>query len=188
MAICRYIIIILSIISWIYSSSVLADFNKLKNINITSMDFLMMKFDNFFIKNQHKILGNNPLAIHYESVNYYVFYEEGKNIEIILEATMNKRRYKNKKYFPKLVDCNIVRNRIFYNKYGYTAFKRKKNYVLDEDIMRNVLKKTIYNIENLDDELADFLINKTKIKVEIIHPNRSKNRLCSGNITDLELM
>ena len=80
MVTCRYIVIILSIISAIYSSSVFADFNKLKNIKITSMDFLLTKFDNFFIKNQHKILRNNPLMIYYESLSYNVAYKEGKNI------------------------------------------------------------------------------------------------------------
>ena len=187
MAICRYVIIILIIISCTYFSSVFADFNKLKNIKITSMDFLLSKFDDFFIKNLHKVLGNNPLAIRYESVNYNVVYEEGKNIEIILEAKMNQLRYKQKKYYPKLSDCNIVRNKIFYNKSGYTFFKRKINYTLDEDMMREILKKTIYNLENLDDELKKFLIDKTKIKVKIIHPNRNRNYSCSGNIADLEL-
>ena len=100
---------------------------------------------------------------------------------------MNQLRYKQKKYYPKLVDCNIVRNKIFYNKSGYTFFKRKINYTLNEDMMREILKKAIYNLENLDDELKKFLIDKTKIKVKIIHPNRNRNYSCSGNIADLEL-
>ena len=84
MVICRYIIIILSLISYTYSSSVFADFNKLKNIKITSMDFLLNKFDNFFIKNQHKVLRGNPLMIYYESLNYSVTYQEGKNIKVTI--------------------------------------------------------------------------------------------------------
>tara|TARA_Y100000590_G_scaffold239897_1_gene269773 strand:- start:839 stop:1405 length:567 start_codon:yes stop_codon:yes gene_type:complete len=187
MVICRYIIIILSLISYTYSSSVFADFNKLKNIKITSMDFLLSKFDNFFIKNQHRILRRNPLMIYYESLNYNVVYKEGKNIVINIEAKMNRMRYKQKKYFPKLSDCNIVRNKIFYNKSGYTFFKRKKNYVLDKEIMTEILKNSIYNLENLDDEFKNFLIRQTKIKVKIIHPNQNKNYSCSGNIADIEL-
>ena len=187
MVICRYIVIILSIISAIYSSSVFADFNKLKNIKITSMDFLLTKFDNFFIKNQHKILSNNPLMIYYESLNYNVAYKEGKNIEVTIEAKMNQVRYKRKKYFPKLSDCNIVRNKIFYNKSGYTFYRRKKNYALDEEMMREILINSIYNLENLDDELKNFLVDKTKIKVKITHPNQNRNYSCSGNIADFEL-
>ena len=187
MVICRYIIIILSIISYVYASSVFADFNKLQNIKITSMDFLLTKFDNFFIKNQHKILGNNPLAVRYESISYNVIYEVEKSIQIFLEAKMDRYRYKSKKYFPKLVDCKIVRNRIFFNKFGYTGITRKKNYSLSEIEMREVIKKTIYNLENLDESLKDFLIDKTKINVEIIHPIKIKSISCSGNLTDIEL-
>ena len=187
MAICRYILITLSFIFWIFSTSVFADFEKLKKTEITTMDFLLTKFDNFFIKNQHKMLSNNPLLVRYESISYDVIYKEGKNIEIIIEAKMNQIRYKQKKYYPKLSDCNIVRNKIFYNKSGYTFFKRNISYALDEDMMREILKKKIYNLENLDDELKKFLIDKTKIKVKIIHPNRNRNYSCSGNIADLEL-
>ena len=78
MAICRYILITLSFIFWIFSTSVFADFEKLKKIEITTMDFLLTKFDNFFIKNQHKILTNNLLIVRYESVNYDVIYKEEK--------------------------------------------------------------------------------------------------------------
>ena len=187
MAICKYIIIILSIIIYTYSSPVIADFNKLQNIKITSMDFLLSKFDNFFIKNQHKVLRNNPLMIYYESLNYSVSYKTGENIEVDIEAKMNQRRYKIKKYYPKLSDCNIVRNKIFYNKSGYTFYTTKRTYDLDEETMREILKKTIYNLENFDDELTNFLIDKTKIKVKIIHPNQNKNYSCFGNIADFEL-
>ena len=100
---------------------------------------------------------------------------------------MDRYRYKSKKYFPKLVDCNIVRNRIFFNKFGYTGITRKKNYSLSEIEMREVIKKTIYNLENLDESLKDFLIDKTKINVEIIHPIKIKSISCSGNLTDIEL-
>ena len=187
MAICKYIIIILSIIIYTYAPATFADFNKLPNIKITSMDFLLTKFDNFFIKNQHKILRNNPLMIYYESLNYSVTYKKGENIEVAIEAKMNQKRYKRKKYFPKLPDCNIVRNKIFYNKSGYTFYKRNRTYDLDEEVMREILKKSIYNLENIDDELVSFLIDKTKIRVNIIHPNQNKNFSCSGNIADFEL-
>ena len=101
MAICRYILITLSFIFWIFSTSVFADFEKLKKTEITTMDFLLTKFDNFFIKNQHKILLNNPLLVRYESISYDVIYKERKNIEISLEAIMDRSRYKKKKIFSK---------------------------------------------------------------------------------------
>ena len=66
-------------------------------------------------------------------------------------------------------------------------YRRKKNYALDEEMMREILINSIYNLENLDDELKNFLVDKTKIKVKIIHPNQSRNYSCSGNIADFEL-
>jgi len=187
MATCKYIFFILLTFFCINSSSVLAEFNKIKKVDITTMDFLLTRFDNFFIKNQHKILGNNPLAVRYESINYNVIYEVEKSIQIFLEAKMDRYRYKSKKYFPKLVDCNIIRNRIFFNKFGYSGITRKINYSLSESGMREVIKKTIYNLENLNEPLKNFLIDKTKINVEIIHPIKTKNISCSGNLTDIEL-
>ena len=100
---------------------------------------------------------------------------------------MDRYRYKKKKYFPKLVDCNIIRNRIFYNKIGYTGFTRKKNYSLSEEGMREILKIAIYNLENFDETTKDFLIEKTQIQVKVIHPIKIKNVSCSGNLTDIEL-
>ena len=101
MAICRYILITLSFIFWNFSTSVFADFEKLKKTEITTMDFLLTKFDNFFIKNQHKMLSNNPLLVRYESISYDVIYKEGKNIEIFLEAIMDRGKYKKKNILQK---------------------------------------------------------------------------------------
>tara|TARA_B100001996_G_scaffold378539_1_gene362848 strand:+ start:233 stop:799 length:567 start_codon:yes stop_codon:yes gene_type:complete len=184
---CRYIFIITCFFYLINSSPILADFKKLENVNITAMDFLLTKFDNFFIKSQYKILRSNPLTVAYESINYNVIYEKDKNIQITLEAVMDKRRYERKKYFPKLVDCNIIRNKIFYNKLGYSGFLRKKNYSLSEVDMRETLKRIIYNLENFDEATKDFLIEKTIIKVEVIHPRKVRSISCSGNIADIEL-
>ena len=188
MAICRYILITLSFIFCIFSTSLFADFKKLKKIEITPMDFLLTRFDNFFIKNQHKILSNNPLMVKYESIRYDVIYKEEKNIEIYLEAKMDQNRYKLKKYSPKKVDCNIIRNIIFYDMIGYSAFRRKINYALSESEMVEILKTAIYNLENFNEELKSFLINKTKIVITIKNPIRKQAISCSGNLSDLQLM
>ena len=151
MVICRSILIKLSIIFWVFSTSVFADFKKLEKIAITPIDFLLSKFDNFFIKNQHKILSNNLLIVRYESVSYDVVYKKEKNIEIFLTATMNQDRYKTKKYTPKKVDCNIIRNRIFYDRTGYSVFSRKLNYSLSESEMVEILKTLIPVLSSMAD-------------------------------------
>ena len=187
MVICRYILIASFFIFGFLIKPAFGDFNRLKNVEITSMDFLITKFDNFLIKNQRKMLINNPLRVRYQSIDYSVIYNEGKNIEILIKATMDRNRYKIKKYFPKNVDCNIVRNIIFYDKLNYSAFRRKLNYALSEDEMREILKVKIYNLENLDEDLKDFLINNTKIIVTIKNPIIKKGISCFGSLSDLEL-
>tara|TARA_B100000470_G_C19744758_1_gene370912 strand:- start:211 stop:432 length:222 start_codon:yes stop_codon:yes gene_type:complete len=70
---------------------------------------------------------------------------------------------------------------------GYTAFRRKINYALSESEMVEILKTTIYNLENFDEELKSFLINKTKIMITIKNPVRKQTISCSGKLSDLEL-
>ena len=51
----------------------------------------------------------------------------------------------------------------------------------DRNIDCFTVKKKIY------ESRPPLLIDKTKISIEIIHPIQSKNRSCSGNISDFEL-
>ena len=96
MAICKKLSYIFVTFFFINYSSALADFSKLSDVKITTMDFLLSKFDNFFIKNKHKILGYNPFSIRYQSINYYVIYKKDEHIEVFLEAVMDRKRYREK--------------------------------------------------------------------------------------------
>ena len=188
MGICKNRLLVLSIVFYTFATPLNADFKKLSDVQISAIDFLMVKFDNFFIKNKNKIIDSNPFSVSYQSVNYYVIYEENEHFQVFIEAIMDKYRYtKVKKYYPKNTDCNVVRNRIFFDKFGYSIFRRKKNNALNETMMREILINNIFNLEYLNDDMKNFLIKNTRIKVQITHPEKGRFITCSGNIMDIEL-
>ena len=80
-----------------------------------------MKIENKLIQ-RHGLLGAQPMAfrIQYESVGSQVdFSEKESKIIISIIGIMDKKRYSQKKYKPKISDCNILRNILIYGKYGY---------------------------------------------------------------------
>ena len=100
---------------------------------------------------------------------------------------MNKKRYSSKKYYPKLSDCNQIRNKIFINKYGYSPFKQSFNNLVNEEILINKINDNILNISILDDDLKSEILDKTKIKINVIHPKTERNISCSGKLIDTKL-
>ena len=185
---CKRIILIVNLVYFLFLSFAHGDFNKLDSTKISVMDFLLVKFDNFFIKNKDKIINSNPFSVSYQHVNYQVIYEENQDIQIFVEAIMDKHRYtKVKKYYPKDTDCNIVRNKIFFDKFGYTIFRRKQNNSLNEEMMKEILINNIFNLQYLDSESRDFLIENTKIKVQVTHPEKNRFITCSGKLMDIVL-
>ena len=119
--------------------------------------------------------------------NFEYLKKEKINVEKISWPINKIKIYNGLKNNKEILNFGSNSDKIFYNKSGYTFYRRNRTYDLDEEDMREILKKSIYNLENLDDELRNFLIDKTKIKINIIHPNRNKNHSCSGNIADFEL-
>ena len=106
-----------------------------------------------------------------------------------VNAVMDKNRYSSiKRYYPKLKDCNQVRNKLFTNKYGYSFFSQKFNNLVNDDILSGVINENILNISSLNDEFKEKIIKKTTIKINIIHPKTIKNISCSGNLVDTELV
>ena len=100
---------------------------------------------------------------------------------------MDKERYRSKRYFPKLRDCNQVRNKIFMNKYGYSFLTQNYNNLVNEDSLANAINNKILNISVLSDEMKVNLLKKTKIKINIVHPRSEKNLSCSGDLLASEL-
>ena len=164
--------------------------DNLNNINLTIKDLILIKYEIFFLKNQSRITGSKRvgLMVKYQSINYDVNIDNENNTTIRINAIMDKNRYlKKKKYKPKITDCNIIRNKIVANKFGYNLFTIKPNYSITEEILLENIKNNIFNFQNLNEDQIETLINKSTIKINIIHPIPKFNKSCSGNFSDAKL-
>ena len=151
-------------------------------------DFILLKFDIFIQKNIANLaMGGGITAIKYQSINYDLNIDKKSNILISINAVMHKKRYTQRKYYPKLKDCNQVRNKIFVNKYGYSAFRQNFNNLVNEDILISKISDKVLNISSLNNDFKKEILDKTKIKINVIHPKVERNISCSGNLTDTEL-
>ena len=127
------------------------------------------------------------MRIQYQNIGSQVeFIEVDSNIEITIMGIMDKRRYSKKKYIPKVTDCNVLRNLLFYKKYGYNIFQ-KKNSSLTVNYMEDYFKSIFLSNLTLSDKEQDFIVQNIKLKVNIIDPVRGNDLFCSGQLTsDLE--
>ena len=186
MGICKSIIVLFFIF---YTISLRAE-TSLKSIKIEPIDILILKYDLFLEKIKPRVLQNTKknFMIFYQQIDQQILVNNKNQINIIISAHMNKLRYtKKKKYIPKLVDCNVVRNRLIANKNGYSLFTNKKNYSVSEEILFNTIKKNVYNLVNISEKNIKQSIDQTNIKINIFHPIPKFNISCSGKITQLEL-
>ena len=189
MAICRKVFFSVLTIFFFLTSNIKAE-NNLNNINLTISDLILMKYEIFFLKNQSRVINTKSigLMVKYQSINYEFKIDRKNNTNIIINAIMDKNRYlKKKKYKPRISDCNIVRNKIVANKFGYSPITLKPNYSVTEDVLFEYIKNNIFNIQNLNEDEIKHLINKTNIKINIIHPISKFNINCSGKLSDAEL-
>ncbi len=80
-----------------------------------------------------------------------------------------------------------MRNKIFYNKYGYSPIRRKKTLELDENYMKKFLKEHLFNLNTLSEKEIEFLIDSSYIEILIVHPFSKYNISCIGKLIDFEL-
>ncbi len=174
---------------------ILFNFNKSQadNIDLNKeflplKDFLIFKLDLFMKENIKNIFsGGGVFSIAYQKIDYQVKFSDKNDLSIDIVAFMDRQRYTSKRYYPKLRDCNQVRNKIFLNKYGYSFLTQKFNNIVNEESLTNSLNDKVFNISSFNDELRQELIKKTRINVKIIHPRSEKNIACSGKMIDTEL-
>ena len=165
-------------------------FDDLKENKKTSyLDFILLKIEQR-LNQRHGLLGAQPLAvrIQYQSVGSQVdFLENESEIIISIIGVMDKRRYSNKKYTPKISDCNILRNILLYGKHGYNVLFQKRNKYLTNVDMKEIFLSRFLNNLSLSDKEKNYIINNTSAKVQVIDPVRGNDIFCSGKITeDLE--
>tara|TARA_B100000029_G_scaffold328548_1_gene320877 strand:- start:34 stop:615 length:582 start_codon:yes stop_codon:yes gene_type:complete len=165
-----------------------SNFEKIEKSKVSIIDLVIFKIETFMIKNKQRMFVQDPFKILYQEIGINVKYVAKDKIHISVLGIMDKIRYKKtKKYKPNIKDCNVIRNKIFYNKYGYSPIRRTKTLELDENYMKEILKEYVFNLNSLDENQIDFLIDNTYIEILISHPLPKYNISCIGRLTAFEL-
>ena len=196
MEICKHVPwmkkIILTIIFLLFTQTTLAAsiFDDLKENKKTSyLDFILLKIENRLIQ-RHGLLGAQFMAlrIQYQSVGSQVdFSEKESKITISIIGVMDKKRYSQKKYIPKISDCNVLRNILLYGKYGYNLIFQKRNtFLTNADMEEIFLTRFLHNL-SLSKKEKNYILNNTLARVQVIDPVRGNDIFCVGKIAeDLE--
>ena len=181
--------IILIIIFLLFTQTTLAAsiFDDLKDNKKTSyLDFILLKIENRLIQ-RHGLLRAQPVAIRvqYQSIGSQVdFSEEQSKIIISIIGVMDKQRYSQKKYRPKISDCNILRNMLLYGRYGYNIFFQKRNkYLTNTDMEEIFLTRFLKNI-SLSDKEKTYILDNTIVKSQVIDPVRGNDIFCTGKVAE----
>ena len=183
--------IILIIIFLLFTQTTFAAsiFDDLKENKKTSyLDFVLLKIEQRLIQ-RHVLLGAQFMAIRvqYQSVGSQVdFSEKDSKITISIIGVMDKRRYSQKKYIPKISDCNVLRNILLYGKYGYNIFQKRNKYLTNADMEEIFLSRFLHNL-SLSEKEKNYIVDNTLARVQVIDPVRGNDIFCVGKITeDLE--
>ena len=156
-----------------------------KNKKTSYLDFILLKIENKLVQ-RHALLGSQPvvLRIQYQNIGTQVDYFEKENkIIISIIGVMDRARYSQKKYKPKLTDCNILRNILLYGKYGYNIFQKRNKYLTNSGMEDIFLSRFLNNL-SISKKEKDFLLNNTFVKVQIIDPVRRNDIFCEGKIAE----
>ena len=178
----------LTIFIFFQTQTFASSFEKIEKSKVSILDLVIFKIETFMIKNKERMFVQDPFKILYQEIGINVKYVAKDKIHISVLGIMDKIRYKKtKKYKPNIKDCNVIRNKIFYNKYGYSPIRRTKTLELDENYMKEILKEYVFNLNSLDENQIDFLIDNTYIEILISHPLPKYNISCIGRLTAFEL-
>ena len=164
-----------------------SSFKEITKSKVSVIDLVIFKIETFMIKNKQRMFVQDPFKILYQEIGLNVQYINGEKIHISVLGVMDKVRYKKKRYTPNIKDCNVMRNKMFYNKYGYSPIRRKKTLDLDEHYMKKFLEENVFNLNSLNQKQIDFLIDNTYIEILVSHPLPKYNISCIGKLTAFEL-
>jgi len=178
----------LIILIFFQTQTLASSFEEIEKSKVSIIDLVIFKIETFMIKNKQRMFVTDPFKILYEEIGINVKYVDKDKIHISVLGVMDKARYKKtQKYTPNIKDCNVVRNKIFYNKYGYSPIRRKKTLELDEHYMKKFLKEHLFNLNTLSEKQIEFLIDSSYIEILIAHPFPKHNISCIGKLIDFEL-
>ena len=181
--------IILLIIFLLFTQTIFADstFDDLRKSKKTSyLDFILLKIEQRLIQ-RHALLGTQPMAlrIQYQTIGTQVdFSEEESKIIVSIIGVMDKKRYSEKKYTPKISDCNILRNILLYGKYGYNFIFQKRNNFLTTAHMEEIFLSRFLNNLSLSDKEKNYILDNTLARVQVIDSVRGNDMFCTGKISE----
>ena len=165
-------------------SSADTTFKNLKKKNTSYLDFVLLKIENKLVQ-RHVLLGAQmmPIRVQFQKIGTQVdFLKDDNKIVVSIIGVMDKRRYSEKKYKPKMTDCNILRNILLYGKQGYNIFSKKRNSHLTNSIMEEIFVSRFLNNLSLSEEEKDFILINTFAEVQILDPVRGNDISCSGKV------
>ena len=184
----KKIIIILFILLFVSETKA----NIIKNLKSTPVT----KFD-FLLKDYHDAINSQIARYMNEIDNFRVrldqirvdfsFDEEMQLFVINLYARADQSRYSERKIKLKNRDCNIIRNKIFVNKYGYgMLFSTKPTNYFNKDYITN---NAIFLLKNtgLKEQEKKEIIRKSIINIELDHPIANQKINCKGALNQVPL-
>ena len=161
----------------------------LKSTPVTKFDFLLKDYRDAISLQIAKYMNevdNFRVRLDKMQMNF-TFDEETQLFIIDLYARANQNRYSQKKIKINKRDCNIIRNKIFVNKYGYGMLFTSKptNYFTKSYITNNAL--FLLKNTSLNDEEKKEIIKKSIINIELDHPIGNQNIKCKGALNQVPL-
>ena len=167
-----------------YADSIFDDLKKSRKISY--LDFILLKIEQKLIQ-RHALLRGQvmPLRVQYQNIGSQVYFlDKDSKIIISIMGIMDKKRYSQKKYKPKLSDCNILRNILLYGKYGYNLIFQKRNkYLTNTDMEELFISKFLNNL-SLSEKEENHITNNTLARVQIIDPVKGNDIFCTGKIAE----
>jgi len=180
------IIIFLLFTQTTFAASIFDDLKE--NKKASYLDFVLLKIEQRLIQ-RHGLLGAQFMAIRvqYQSVGSQVdFSEKDSKITISIIGVMDKKRYSQKKYIPKISDCNVLRNILLYGKYGYNIFQKRNRFLTNAHMEEIFLSRFLHNL-SLSEKEKNYIVDNTLARVQVIDPVRGNDIFCVGKIAeDLE--
>jgi len=190
MEICKRLILFIIFFIFLFTNRIFAsDLKKtFENKNISYLEFIFSQIDNKLVIKKNILTRRTGVQLHilYSAIDHKMEVNNKNQIQIYMKAFMNKDRYLKKIYKPKNSDCNVVRNKIFFNKYGY-GFLQKKNKVLNTKTMKEIFVNDFLSFLRLNENEKNILFSNIYLKVQIISPIKNHNITCSGNLFQQEL-
>ena len=181
----KKIMLLTSIFFFLQTFSIGSEFIKLKkNQNVSYLDFILLKIEGKLVQ-RHSLLGPQmmPVRVQFQHIGSQVDFNEKESIIIIsIRGVMDKARYSKKKYIPKVMDCNILRNLLLYGKQGYNLISQKRNCYLTNADMEEIFISKFLNNLSITEKQKNFILNNTFARVEIIDPVRGNDAFCKGKI------